>query len=79
MKHWMELPDHICIPMVYENPLATGEEGQSRSEWSTGSVIAYYETHMRKMMNRPEQYLKQQQKGEMPEIAVCDYIAGIDG
>ena len=37
-------------------------------------LYSYYETHMEKM---PEQYLKQLQKGEMPEIAVCDYIAGM--
>jgi len=29
------------------------------------------------MEKMPEQYLKQLQKGEMPEIAVCDYIAGM--
>ena len=44
-----------------------------QSEWSK-DLYSYYETHMEKM---PEQYLKQLQKGEMPEIAVCDYIAGM--
>ena len=34
----------------------------------------YYEAHPEKM---PEQYLKQLREGEMPEIAVCDYIAGM--
>ena len=37
-------------------------------------LYSYYETHMEKM---PEQYLKQLQKREIPEIAVCDYIAGM--
>ena len=57
---------------VYENPLAKGEEDKAIR--MVEDLYSYYETHMEKM---PEQYLKQLQKGEMPEIAVCDYIAGM--
>ena len=57
---------------VYENPLAKGEEDKAIR--MIEDLYSYYETHMEKM---PEQYLKQLQKGEIPEIAVCDYIAGM--
>ena len=57
---------------VYENPLAKGEE--DKAIHMIGNLYSYYEAHPEKM---PEQYLKQLQKGEMPEIAVCDYIAGM--
>ena len=57
---------------VYENPLAKGEEDKAIR--MIEDLYSYYETHLEKM---PEQYLKQLQKGEMPEIAVCDYIAGM--
>ena len=57
---------------VYENPLAKGEE--EKAIHMIQDLYFYYEAHPEKM---PEQYLKQLQKGEMPEIAVCDYIAGM--
>lgn len=57
---------------VYENPLAKGEE--DKAIHMIGNLYSYYEAHPEKM---PEQYLKQLREGEMPEIAVCDYIAGM--
>ena len=67
----MELLAYM-LTHVYENPLAKGEEDKAIR--MVEDLYSYYETHMEKM---PEQYLKQLQKGEMPEIAVCDYIAGM--
>lgn len=67
----MELRTYM-FTHVYENPLAKGEEDKAIR--MVEDLYSYYETHMEKM---PEQYLKQLQKGEMPEIAVCDYIAGM--
>ena len=57
---------------VYENPLAKGEEDKAIR--MIEDLYFYYESHLDKM---PEQYLKQLRDGEMSEIAVCDYIAGM--